>query len=167
MPQTFDIDWDVTRTRMKQAPVVTKLEEIPWQGSVASVTGSKIMISAGTNIGLKTGFTLKLLAKGEEVLDPDDGSSLGFSTEETGTVRITGVQERFSTCEITDGGNGVKKGDVVRFEPQKKYPASRTIRQRRRTWDPLALRTAEARRILIVLDGALGTHSRVRAVRLA
>ena len=100
--------------------VATKMEEIPWQGSVASVNGSKIMINAGTNIGLKTGLTLKLLAKGEEVLDPDDGSSLGFQMEEIGAVRITGVQEKFSTCEITEGGDGVKKGDVVRLEPQKK-----------------------------------------------
>jgi curli biogenesis system outer membrane secretion channel CsgG len=97
-----------------------KMEEVPWQGSVASVNGSKVTINAGTNVGLREGLTLKLLSKGEQIQDPDSGESLGFETAEIGAVRITSVQEKFATCEIIEGGEGVKKGDVVRLEPQKK-----------------------------------------------
>jgi hypothetical protein len=96
--------------------IAMKMEEIPWSGSVASVNGTRITINAGTNIGLKAGLTLKLLSKGEEVIDPDDGSSLGFGEEEIGAVRITSTQERFSICEIIERGDGVKKGDFVRLE---------------------------------------------------
>jgi curli biogenesis system outer membrane secretion channel CsgG len=97
-----------------------KMEEIPWQGSVASVNGSRVTINAGTNVGLKEGLTLKLLSKGEEIKDPDSGESLGFEAAELGTIRITSVQEKFSVCDIVEGGEGVKKGDIVRLEPQKK-----------------------------------------------
>lgn len=94
-------------------------ENLPWQGAVASVTGDKIMINAGTNVGLKEGLVLKILAKGSEVTDPDTGESLGFETSEIGSARIVSVQEKFATCAIVEGGKGVKKGDLVRMEKAK------------------------------------------------
>lgn len=89
-----------------------KLKEQAWEGSVAGV--DPLLINAGSNIGLTVGLDLKLLAKGAEVLD-DDGTSLGYASKLIGRVRITEVQEKFSTCEIIEGGQGVKKGDVVQL----------------------------------------------------
>ncbi len=98
----------------------TKLEGLPWQGAVASVSGDRIIINAGTNVGLKVGQTLTLLAKGEAIVDPDDANSvLGYDTKAIGSVRIVDVQDRFATCEILEGGQGAKRGDVVRLEPAK------------------------------------------------
>ena len=97
-----------------------KLAELPWQGAVASVNGDKVIINAGTNVGLKVGQTLSLLAKGEAIVDPDDASSvLGYDTKSIGAVRIVEVQDRFATCEILQGGQGAKRGDIVRLEPAK------------------------------------------------
>ena len=99
----------------------SKLEDQPWSGSVAMVSGAKLMISAGENIGLSAGMTLTLLSKGQPITDPDDSTNvLGYDTQPLGTLKIVDVQPKFSTCEIVEGGQGVKKGDIVRLEPRKK-----------------------------------------------
>ncbi|MEQ1834742.1 MAG: CsgG/HfaB family protein [Candidatus Eisenbacteria bacterium] len=95
------------------------LEQVPWSGSVADASGGRVMINAGANIGLKAGLELEVLSKGEEVKDPDSGESLGFQTSALGRVRIADVQEKFSTCEIVQGCQGVKRGDVVKLDPRK------------------------------------------------
>lgn len=96
--------------------VALKLEDLPWEGAVMKVEGKKIVVNAGTNVGLKAGMTLKLLAKGEEMIDPDTNESLGFDSSEIGEIRIVSVAERFATCEVVSGGTGAKRGDVVRLE---------------------------------------------------
>jgi curli biogenesis system outer membrane secretion channel CsgG len=96
--------------------VALQLEDLPWEGSVMKVDGTKVTINAGTNVGLKQGMNLKLLSKGEEMIDPDTNESLGFETSEIGALRIVSVAEKFATCEITTGGQGVKRGDTVRLE---------------------------------------------------
>jgi hypothetical protein len=76
-----------------------------------------LIINGGSNVGLKPGAILKLLSKGETIIDPDDSTNvLGYQTEEIGSVRIVDVQERFATCEVIDGGKEVKRGDIVRQE---------------------------------------------------
>ena len=98
--------------------VAIKLKETPWQGSVAKVDGARVMVNAGSNVGLEPGMTLKLLKKGEPVQDPDDPNAPPFfEVEEIGTIKLTTVQERFSMAEIVTGGKGAKIGDVVRLEP--------------------------------------------------
>lgn len=96
--------------------VALQLEDLPWEGSVMKVEGKKVVINAGTNVGLKAGMTLKLLKKGEEMIDPDTNESLGFDSSENGAIKIVSVAEKFATCEIVDGGAGTKRGDIVRLE---------------------------------------------------
>ena len=99
----------------------SKVEDLPWQGSVTAVTGAELMINAGEDIGLSAGMTLALLSRGKLIVDPDDSTRvLGYDAKQLGTVKIVDVQPKFSTCEIVDGGQGVKKGDIVRLEPRKK-----------------------------------------------
>lgn len=99
--------------------VALKLEDLPWEGAVMKVEGKKIVVNAGTNVGLKAGMTLKLLAKGEEMIDPDTNESLGFDSSEIGEIKIVSVAEKFATCEVVSGGTGAKRGDVVRLEKSK------------------------------------------------
>jgi curli biogenesis system outer membrane secretion channel CsgG len=99
--------------------VANKFEDLPWEGAVASVSGGTIRVNGGRNVGLKTGMSLKLMSKGEEVLDPDTGESLGFETMELGMLRVVSVAEKFATCELVEGGEGIKRGDVVRLESRK------------------------------------------------
>jgi len=96
--------------------VSDEIEQAPWQGAVANVSGSKVMINGGENVGIAVGQTLTILSKGMEIKDPETGESLGFDTSEIGTIKVVDVKERFATCEIVTGGDGVKTGDVVRLE---------------------------------------------------
>jgi len=98
-----------------------KLEDQPWQGSVAVVSGAKVTINAGANIGLTPGLMLTLLSKGDPIPDPDDSTNvLGYTSQEIGTLRIVDVQPKFATCDVVQGGQGAKRGDIVRLEPRKK-----------------------------------------------
>jgi curli biogenesis system outer membrane secretion channel CsgG len=100
--------------------VAHQLEDLPWQGNVASVTGTKVMIIGGTNVGLHAGMTLTLLSRGENVVDPETNEVVGAETSEIGQIKVVNVQERFSACEIVQGGENAKKGDLVRRDPVKK-----------------------------------------------
>ena len=100
--------------------VATKLEDAPWQGSVASVSGTKVTIVGGTNVGLQPDMTLTLLSKGQDVVDPESNEVIGSETSQIGQVRVVSVQEKFSICEIVQGGDGAKTGDLVRREVAKK-----------------------------------------------
>ena len=100
--------------------VATRLEESIWQSTVASVAGSQVTITGGTNVGLQDGMTLTLLARGADVMDPETNEVIGFETAEIGQVRIVSAQEKFSTCEIIQGGDGAKQGDLVRRENSKR-----------------------------------------------
>jgi curli biogenesis system outer membrane secretion channel CsgG len=100
--------------------VATGLEESSWQSTVASVTGSQLTITGGTNVGLQDGMILTLLAKGADVVDPETNEVIGFETSEIGQVKIVAIQETFSTCEIIQGGEGAKQGDLVRRENPKR-----------------------------------------------
>jgi len=92
-----------------------KFEDIPWQGAVANIAGSDIMINGGTNVGLKVGETLTLMSKGDPIYDPNDHALLGYKSSEIGTIRIVSTQAKFSDCEIQEGCAGAKMGDVVRL----------------------------------------------------
>jgi curli biogenesis system outer membrane secretion channel CsgG len=93
-----------------------KLEEAGWQGTVASVEGTRVTIVGGTDVGLSEGMTLTLIAKGADIIDPETSQVVGFETSEIGQVKIVSTQERLSTCEIIQGGEGAKQGDLVRRE---------------------------------------------------
>ena len=100
--------------------VATTLKESPWEGTVASVADSLLTITGGTHVGLREGMTLTLLSRGTEVVDPETNELIGAETSEIGQVRIVSTQEQISTCEIIKGGEGAKKGDLVRRESSKR-----------------------------------------------
>jgi curli biogenesis system outer membrane secretion channel CsgG len=93
--------------------VATSFEDLPWRGAVANASGGKIMVNGGSNVGLQTGATLTVLSRGEEILDPESGESLGFNVAEIGVIRVVSVQERFAICEVATGCDGIKNGDIV------------------------------------------------------
>ncbi len=99
--------------------VATSLDETVWMGRVADVAERTVTIAAGTREGLREGIVLTLLSKGAEVVDPETQEVIGSETSEIGQLRITSAQEQFATAEIVKGGEGAKKGDLVRREKLK------------------------------------------------
>jgi len=89
------------------------LKERSWTGTVAKVEGGKVYVNAGSDSGLVTGTKLIALSKGEAIIDPTTGLSLGDDTDVIGHLQVTTVKEKYSIAAIVEGCEGLKKGDLV------------------------------------------------------
>jgi curli biogenesis system outer membrane secretion channel CsgG len=94
--------------------IASKMKDIPFQGRVIKAKGSEVYISAGERTGAAAGDTFTVYSVGEELIDPDTGELLGSEEEKIGTVKIFSVKEKYSKAKVTDGGTGIKKGDIIR-----------------------------------------------------
>ncbi len=110
------------------------------KGSVIKVSSGKVYINLGEGT-VDKGDVLNVLKKGEELIDPDTGISLGSEDEEIGTISVDTVKEKFSIAvEGTAGADNISRGDVVESlktapglafadhwtEPERKKPRKNT-----------------------------------------
>jgi len=103
---------DVIRLIDKNAP------NIPWQAKIVTVKGGKVFINAGAVSGIQTGDVFVIYQKGEELLDPDTGLSLGSMDTKVGAIKVTNPnlgEGKASQCSIVSG-SGFNRGDFVRME---------------------------------------------------
>ncbi|MEM1182137.1 MAG: CsgG/HfaB family protein [Acidobacteriota bacterium] len=84
-----------------------------WKGAVADVSGDLVTLNGGENRGVEIGQTYRAIRKGKELIDPETGVSLGFRQEIIGTLKVTEVDELWSTAIILEGCEGLKAGDYV------------------------------------------------------
>ncbi len=92
--------------------LISKLESIPWTGTVVLAKGEKVYINRGEREGITVGQRFDV-GKSEVIRDPDTGEVLDQSTETVGTIRVVTVKKKLSICEVISGG-GIKKGmDVI------------------------------------------------------
>jgi curli biogenesis system outer membrane secretion channel CsgG len=72
----------------------------PWEPRVAMVEpGGTLIINGGVDRGLCVGQEYDVVDAGQPVIDPKTGDLLGYRSAATiGRIRITGVQERYSTA---------------------------------------------------------------------
>ena len=92
-----------------------QLDKIPWEGSVVSAKGGKVIINRGSREGVSEGQVF-VCGKSEETRDPDTGEVLDSSVEKVATLKVKTVKEKISICEATEGGNKVEKGMTVQPE---------------------------------------------------
>src|SRR5215213_3237343 len=93
--------------------IAMNLKDRAWTGTVVKVDGDKVYINAGGNKGLEIGMKLVALAKGEALVDPETGVSLGEDTEAVGNLQITTVKDNFSIATVVQGCESLKAGDRV------------------------------------------------------
>lgn len=91
--------------------LLTKLEEIPWTGSVILTKDNLVYINRGERDGVTVG---KVFTVGEATTlrDPDTGEVLDESVEQVGTIKIDKVKEKMSIAQIVEG-TGFRKGMTV------------------------------------------------------
>jgi curli biogenesis system outer membrane secretion channel CsgG len=81
---------------------------------IIKVEGKTAYINIGSSSGVKVGDTFKIFSMGEALIDPATGMNLGSTEKETGSGRVTEVQERFSIMTIVTGtaaaNSKLKKG---------------------------------------------------------
>jgi curli biogenesis system outer membrane secretion channel CsgG len=102
---------DITSLVNKQMP------NIPWQGKVVTEQNGTVFINAGSNLGIKVGDVFHIYMKGEALIDPDTGLSLGSEDTKIGEVKVTDAgigQGKASKCQILNG-SGFKPGYIVRL----------------------------------------------------
>ena len=93
--------------------ITKQLDKIPWEGSVASVKETKVIINRGTREGVSEGQVF-IVGKVDETVDNDTGEVLDRSVEKVATLKAATVKEKISICEVTDGDiKKVEKGMSV------------------------------------------------------
>ena len=85
----------------------------PAQGSVVKVDGGRVWLNMGQG-AVSLGDTLEVLLKGEELIDPETGISLGSEDTVAGRARVTDVREKFSIAQLNATSAGIKRGDPVK-----------------------------------------------------
>lgn len=93
-------------------------DDIPWQAKVIIEKAGVVFINSGEADGLKIGDTFAVYSKGEDLIDPDTGISLGSVDSKIGVIKITDASignGKASKCTIVEG-SGFKKGNFVRLK---------------------------------------------------
>ncbi|MCP4631697.1 MAG: hypothetical protein GY855_02130 [candidate division Zixibacteria bacterium] len=90
-----------------------QMKSKPWSGKIIKVSGPKLYINGGSNIGLLVGNVMKVFSPGEELIDPDTGLSLGAEETRLGEIQIVDVKEKYSIA-IVRSGAGFSGGNIVR-----------------------------------------------------
>ncbi|MFQ5601993.1 MAG: CsgG/HfaB family protein [bacterium] len=92
--------------------------QIPWQAKIITVKNNLVFINAGAQSGLQNGDIFFIYQKGEDLVDPDTGLSLGSVDTKIGEIRVINAnvgQGKASQCEIVSG-SGFQRGDFVRIK---------------------------------------------------
>jgi len=100
--------------------IVVKVGEqmgsVRWSGRIVKSDGASVIINAGSAIGVSVGDTLVVYSRGEDLIDPETGMSLGSEETEVGSIIVTGdmASGKASKCQVIKGSGG-QRGDVVRY----------------------------------------------------
>ena len=84
----------------------------PAQGSIVKVESRRVWLNIGQG-AVDVGDSLEVLAKGEELIDPETGISLGSEDTVAGRARVTDVREKFSIAQLDTAAGTIKRGDRV------------------------------------------------------
>ena len=82
-------------------------------GEVVDVKGDSVTLDVGLKNGVHAGLELEVFREGAEIKHPRTGKVLGREEKTLGRVRVTGVQETFSTAAIVQGSE-IKPADRFR-----------------------------------------------------
>ena len=93
--------------------IIENLKNVPIQGKVIKVSGSKVYINLGERNGLSASSQFDVYEPGEELIDPDTGENLGSENTKKGAIKVSTVKEKFSIAEVVDG-DGFEKGYFVK-----------------------------------------------------
>jgi len=92
---------------IKAGELTAKIIKVDEQGNV--------VINKGSAAGVQVGDVLSVFRKGEELIDPDTGLSLGSEMEEIGKIKVVAdmLGGKAAKAEVISG-SGLQNGDVVK-----------------------------------------------------
>ncbi|MEZ4455368.1 MAG: CsgG/HfaB family protein [Gemmatimonadales bacterium] len=96
--------------------LLTGMPKIAWSGMVVDVRGGTVYLNAAAADGLKPGLALDVFTRGEALVDPATGKTLGAPETRVGSLVVEQVLEGFSTARIVEGSE-IARGQLVRLRP--------------------------------------------------
>lgn len=91
---------------------------VPWQAKVVTEKNGQVFINVGSTSGIRAGDTFFVYRKGEDLVDPDTGLSLGSIDAKIGEIKVVNAElgeGKAAQCAIVSG-SGFQRGDFVRLE---------------------------------------------------
>ena len=95
--------------------IASKMQDVQWEGKVVLYKDGKVYVNAGKDAGILKDDSFIVYSKGEELIDPDTGITLGAETEKAGRITVVKVEDKFSVA-IVDEGDGFERGDIIRLK---------------------------------------------------
>lgn len=94
------------------------MDKIPWQGKIIKANpDGTVYMKPGSAGGVKLGMEFAVYSKGEELIDPDTGISLGSEESRIGKIKVAQDIGDGKACKaIVVSGTGFKAGDLVRVK---------------------------------------------------
>ena len=92
--------------------LIRQLGAKPPEGSIVKADASQIYTNLGQD-SVAVGDRLQVLRKGEELIDPETGISIGSSSTVIGEIEVNQVQEKFSIASPVSMNGSPERGDKV------------------------------------------------------
>jgi curli biogenesis system outer membrane secretion channel CsgG len=107
-------------TRAAIEDIVTLIDEnagsVAWTGKILKVSPGEVLFKPGQDGGVQAGQRFGVFSKGEDIIDPDTGLSLGADEKKIGVIEVTGfLGDKVSKAAVKSGG-GFEVGNLVRPE---------------------------------------------------
>ena len=91
--------------------IVSAMSNRPWRGYITEISSDRIKISAGSEVGLKSGEQLTVWGEGYETVNYA-GRKFSLPSKKIGEVRCEKVEKSFAIAVIIDGED-IKVGDSL------------------------------------------------------
>ncbi|RMG67509.1 MAG: hypothetical protein D6715_04565 [Calditrichaeota bacterium] len=98
--------------------IAAAMANIPWQGKIIKVNNDgTVYMKPGSEGGVQVGMEFAVYSKGEELIDPDTGLSLGSEEQLIGKIKvIQDVANGKAAKAVIVSGTGFNVGDMVRVK---------------------------------------------------
>jgi curli biogenesis system outer membrane secretion channel CsgG len=96
--------------------IVDAMQDIAWSGKVIITNPDKtVIVKPGSSSGVGIGDVFAIYRKGDEIIDPDTGLSLGSQDKKIGSIKITGFIGGGKASKAAIVSGALKKGDILRL----------------------------------------------------
>jgi curli biogenesis system outer membrane secretion channel CsgG len=91
-------------------------ESVAFSGKILKINGSEVLFKPGQDAGVQAGQRFFVYSKGEDVIDPDTGLSLGSEEKKIGEIEVTGFMGDKVSKAVIKAGTGFQVGNIVKMK---------------------------------------------------
>ena len=96
--------------------IASHASRVSWSGRVDMIKGDRLYVNVGRQSGLQVGDILKVLDLGDEVFDPETGTSIGkVPGRMKGTLEVISYFGQDGSIAVVHSGAGFQENDVIEY----------------------------------------------------